>query len=857
MYLKDNKSKKSNISFVSNINVYSGVTSIRKGNTEFLHKITDFKALKKLRNGPCNGSTNSSYYLFTHKQVEILCSDQNNSFSVKRISPEIEKHNEKLNNEYGYNKYLDNELMPLRDEHRMKYKQSFWENVNIKGEYDDEGEDDKISYWKPVSQQTGTVRVTGGGSLFTTYINQEVERVKKSFSTGFDMPVENVNIDELSKDPYYYIYQKTAGVSKEDEYNIKESDKEAKLYIQKYGLFSAFLNKDQEDIIEAQLSDKIFIDAGPGTGKTYTLINKINYMVNDLDADPEGILVLCFTNAAVKEIRDRRNQYVKDGGDRGLRNVDIRTFHSFAWWLIQQYNEIEDFQDDPKWAPINMSKLSYDSTITKATSIIHRYPELVLGGWEHFIVDEIQDLTDVRARLVLEIIKGCLKVDCGVTVLGDSCQAIYDYNQEDVMLPMDSKKFYKKLFTLLFPYKNFYKLTTNHRQTHDLICLTKELRECILREKKSELKSAVKTLRESIDEIDRNQIVGENGEQLLSYLAEDGKTCLLCRNNGQVLVLSSILRKRGIHHVVNAYDKDRCFAGWISKILLGYDKEQIDRDEFIKLFNKYNNGDHIDSDELWERLVYYLEGGNYDVISIRDMLDMAYISNADDALFHDVQESNIIVSNIHRAKGREYNTVIIEDNFLNRLVTRKQDIGEFKTLYVAVTRPKKHLYRSNMVSTSLRFYPIFSTGRNRWTKFVGSEPKYIEVRGNTDIDIESFNKISISTQKYIADNVKPGDEIILQRSDKNEIFGYFIVHTVGDKSTRIGKITNEFIDDLEAMIRIDDYSQYPAEIRDLYVSNIYTYINPELHSNQKLNIKDNVWMWVDFCGLGRLVYDCY
>ena len=97
-----------------------------------------------------------------------------------------------------------------------------------------------------------------------------------------------------------------------------------------------------------------------------------------------------------------------------------------------------------------MKSLSYDGSIIKATQIIHKYPDVILGGWRHFIVDEIQDLTDVRARLVLEIISGCIEVGCGVTVLGDSCQAIYDYNQQNISVPMTSAKFYKLLFELLY-----------------------------------------------------------------------------------------------------------------------------------------------------------------------------------------------------------------------------------------------------------------------------------------------------------------------------------------------------------------------------------------------------------------------
>ena len=48
-------------------------------------------------------------------------------------------------------------------------------------------------------------------------------------------------------------------------------------------------------------------------------------------------------------------------------------------------------------------------------------------------------LYGIRARLVLEILK---IYDSGFTLLGDNCQAIYDFQSEE----MSSKEFYKELY---------------------------------------------------------------------------------------------------------------------------------------------------------------------------------------------------------------------------------------------------------------------------------------------------------------------------------------------------------------------------------------------------------------------------
>ncbi|SFE17526.1 tetratricopeptide repeat protein [Succiniclasticum ruminis] len=207
-------------------------------------------------------------------------------------------------------------------------------------------------------------------------------------------------------------------------------------------IFDFFSECKQSDIITASPRKSFFVDAGPGTGKTYTLIQKLNYMVTQEGVEADGILVLCFTNAAVDEIRFRLKQFVANGADRSLVLVDVRTFHSFAWWLI---NEANSELIDSGWDPVNMASLYFEKSLVYAKKIFESFGQEVVARWEYFIVDEIQDLTNTLGNFVLEIINACLSVGCGVSVLGDACQAIYDY-QESQSNSLKSGEFYKTLF---------------------------------------------------------------------------------------------------------------------------------------------------------------------------------------------------------------------------------------------------------------------------------------------------------------------------------------------------------------------------------------------------------------------------
>ena len=838
----------SNISFASNVNIItSDPIAMKKGDQQFLGKISDFYALRKLRD--INGGTLNGKYVFKYWQKKILCGEE--GFSVRREDDKIQAHNQEMEKSYGYSDYDEEQLFPLIDEMYLNYNGSIWQTKSDgfwwdkgNGLFDYSG-NAGISLWKPVNQQVGNVPVSGGGTLFTSYISQEVERIQQA--EGIFVPFSEADLSELDeKDPYYYIYHKTAGVSDVETVDIK--NREADLYLQKYTLYSAFEEVEQDVIIRAGVQENIFVDAGPGTGKTYTLMNKLEYMIDELEVEPESIMVLCFTNAAVAEIKKRKNDAITAGISRGIRNVDVRTFHSFAWWLINVYNT--EMQDEPGWQEIDMRSLSYDGSIIRATQIIHKYPDIILGGWQHFIVDEIQDLTDVRARLVLEIIRGCIEVGCGVMVLGDSCQAIYDYNQQELSVPMTSTKFYKMLFELLYKKASMYKLGINHRQTSELICMTQGLREAILNEKIPEMKSEVKKLFDSMGQFSGRNVSDNIGESFLEGLAGDGKVCLLCRNNGQVLRLSSQLRKRGVSHIVNAYDHDKCFASWVGAVFFDFGKQQISRNEFIERYNIRTFDVFTYAEEVWDRLATLLRKRDNLLLGVEEIIAAIYSSQADDPVFHNYSESKIIVSNIHRAKGREYNSVVVDQNFVKGLMgTKKTDIGEFKTLYVAVTRPKIGLYTAHLINSDIRIWQIFKTGSKRWVKFVDKVLKYMEVR-SSDIDKTSFLEIGTDIQKYIINNIKTGDEIILRKSKANEILRYSIYHVNSGREQRIGDLNSLFLNDLEAMIETDDSCQWPKEIRELYVTDVFTHLLPD-------NTGRILWNWVDFCGIGHLIYDVY
>jgi DNA helicase II / ATP-dependent DNA helicase PcrA len=76
------------------------------------------------------------------------------------------------------------------------------------------------------------------------------------------------------------------------------------------------------------------LQAGPGTGKTKTLVARVNSLIDE-GIDPAAILVLTFSNRAAGELYDRLATIVPQSVDR----IWIGTFHSFGLDLVRRFHD--------------------------------------------------------------------------------------------------------------------------------------------------------------------------------------------------------------------------------------------------------------------------------------------------------------------------------------------------------------------------------------------------------------------------------------------------------------------------------------------------------------------------------------
>ena len=89
-------------------------------------------------------------------------------------------------------------------------------------------------------------------------------------------------------------------------------------------------NKEQKKAIEWNTGPALIL-AGPGSGKTFTTVERVKYLIEVHHADPSHILVITFTKAAARQMRER---FLKRMGGKPCP-VSFGTFHAIFLHILK------------------------------------------------------------------------------------------------------------------------------------------------------------------------------------------------------------------------------------------------------------------------------------------------------------------------------------------------------------------------------------------------------------------------------------------------------------------------------------------------------------------------------------------
>lgn len=231
----------------------------------------------------------------------------------------------------------------------------------------------------------------------------------------------------------------------------------------------------QLSAIEAE-PGPLLVLAGPGAGKTYCLIERIRFLVEQRGVDPARICAFTFTNKAAGEISHRLEHFLGESAERITRG----TIHSLCVQLLRQYgDEIglepgfgiadEDYQllvlrrigVPAKWHRATLKAftshrfignyelheqdrprltaytaflakrnvLDFDMLILRTADLMRSQTALakIQDRWDSVLVDEFQDLNPVQYSIVKSIAMG----HRNIFAVGDDEQSIYSWAGAD------------------------------------------------------------------------------------------------------------------------------------------------------------------------------------------------------------------------------------------------------------------------------------------------------------------------------------------------------------------------------------------------------------------------------------------
>ena len=110
------------------------------------------------------------------------------------------------------------------------------------------------------------------------------------------------------------------------------------------------LNEAQHAAVTANLAH-IRVQAGPGSGKTRVLVNRVAYMIREQNVLPRDILAVTFTNKAANEMKERLGKLLSTSSttlstDNKTNNnyelVHCTTLHSFCANVLRKYGPKSD-----------------------------------------------------------------------------------------------------------------------------------------------------------------------------------------------------------------------------------------------------------------------------------------------------------------------------------------------------------------------------------------------------------------------------------------------------------------------------------------------------------------------------------
>ncbi|MDU7242301.1 ATP-dependent helicase [Clostridium sp.] len=393
-----------------------------------------------------------------------------------------------------------------------------------------------------------------------------------------------------------------------------------------------YLDKYQKEAVYIK-EKNVLVVAAPGSGKTTVIINRVNYLVNELKMRLGNIIIITFTRAAADNMRNRyKNVFNKEiapffGTFHGLFykillregfNISIISggvSHRIIKSVLSKYSD-EVSEDKIKEALNNISffKTSlkaieefkptmakdifieclqkyeeyksknglwdFDDLSVKVISLLRDNPNILLKYRELFkyiLVDEFQDCDELQIQFLKMI-----NQENSLFAVGDEDQCIYSFR--------GSKPEYMVRFDEIFPKAKKIYLSINYRSNENIVDVSKE----VIKNNKSRNDKVINSYKDSIGVIKFTRPYDEKiqGDEIAGIIEKSiddlSDNAVLYRTNMEARSMIDTFTRRRIPFVL--LDKGyNFFEHFICKDILSYLKLSInikDKESFLAIINK-------------------------------------------------------------------------------------------------------------------------------------------------------------------------------------------------------------------------------------------------------------------------------
>ena len=485
---------------------------------------------------------------------------------------------------------------------------------------------------------------------------------------------------------------------------------------------------------------RILCLAGAGTGKTHTMLSRINRIAQETN-NPSSILVLTFTNAAAYEMQSRYDCNFKE-------SPEFRTFHSFCYNLIVNdrcvrekigYKNIPDIADDSyikytseivnrslglkqskvlpelsekvdfhrklrskaiKQKMITDNKISFSDLCSSVCNLFVENDESIRkykSKYKYIFVDEFQDTDDTQYKFVESF------SESSIFLIGDAMQCLYTFRGADSSI-------LKRL--AVDPDWQVLKLTKNFRSKDQICSFANKITERLDGPYRFELHSDSPGGFVDVKEVSK-KFYKQSVEEFLKSFQFPEDCAILCRTNREVQEVAEFFRMSNIEFhskdeysdklkYIEIFDDDDKILSFLSSKLTHSEYSRYLKNSFLKLskgaiYRPYDLVEDFPSvietyqilqclRSIQETSENFLEDScRYLEIPYNNEIDLKELSKSVNS-----NKSGPYVGTVHSVKGLEFDCVIVLGVNTSSFNLTSED--NLYVYYVAVTRAKKSLY---------------------------------------------------------------------------------------------------------------------------------------------------------------------